>query len=132
MTTLEQQIEKLKADAASALESQINQLKLDNEFVTAKKEFQTKQANDLKAFTKAQADEVKEFETKYGQNLEPTPTKPKLSIDDKVVILRKKGYTVVDGVVTNKDGAAVTSTLVFKDNQGNKQTLKASSFVSNY
>ena len=142
MATLEEQIKILEEQSAKELAYKIERLKLSAEIGDAKKALQAQIKEDIKqqqaSFKKAEQELAKthkelksSFFLKYGEEFEPSfpkSSKTTLSLDEKAKLIEAKGYKLSGDSLVNAKGEPVTSTIVFKDANGDKQTLKASTF----
>jgi hypothetical protein len=148
-TTLEAKIAEIKAQHQAQAEREIEIYKLSFEVDGARKSLSqkfkaetntleievTKLHKDLKA---EQAKEITAFESKYGVSFEIKPATPKkksystnakAKMISELVIDGKPKYQYKDGVVVGVKGEPVTSTIVFKDSDKNKQTLAVSAYA---
>lgn len=141
--SIEEQIKNLEEQTAKELKYKIELIKLSAEKGNAKKELQAQIKKEIKeqqaSFRKAEQELAKShkelklsFFLKYGEEFEssaPKNTKTTLSLEEKAKLIGAKGYTLNDkSILVNAKGELVTSTIVFKDANGDKQTLKASTY----
>jgi hypothetical protein len=158
-STLEQKIEALKEKYNNDLQADIDKLiksegandarsalskKLYDEYFA----FNSKQAKEKKEFEANEAKQKADFEKEYGvpyetekRLLRKKSTKPKLSIAEKAKIVfglktangEPKYYIYVNNnmyKLFNEKNEEVTSSVVFKDKDGNKQTAIVGTLTS--
>lgn len=149
--TLEEQIAELKSRREAELAKEIEQLKLLAEIDDARFELQQKLQSEWNIFqNKKDVEErelrktfvqyKKDFEKQYGQPFETelaTAKQPSLTLNEKLKLVSE--MTNDDGTpkyrlnsektaIIGAKGEPIRSTIVFKDSNGNKQTVGASTF----
>jgi hypothetical protein len=148
--TIDEQIAELKAKREAELQQEIEQLKLASQVDDArfelglklKGEFDTLQKKRIKEdieFQETIENYHREFETKYGVPYLTEPKKKPLTINEKCKMIagfRNKDKTPkyklneAGTAVVGAKGNELKSTIVFKDEDGDKQTLKADNLLA--
>jgi hypothetical protein len=147
-TDLDAKIAQIKADYEAQAQQEIERYKLSFEVDGARKELEAKHRTELKELDSLIAKQSKElasqqtidatnFERKYGVAFTIKPKVKPLSTNDKckyVLDLKDKNdvnkFVFKDGIIIGVKGEPVTSTIIFKDADGNKQSLSVKALLN--